>query len=90
VVAATILTTQEVVVATLITNPEASPRAARATMIIKSPAPVAIVFTPMNMADDNSDLGTMRVIMKAEKTSRQAIGLTMITSCHPHVNEHAY
>lgn len=90
VAAATILANQEAAGAMLITNPVAGLRAAGATMIIKSPAPVAIVLTPVNMADNNSNLGTMRVIMRAEKTSRQVIGLPIMMSRHPHVKEHAY
>jgi len=67
---ATVLENPEAAVATLIKMPVAGPRAAAATMIIKTPAPVAVGLTPMTMADNGTNLGAIMAVTSARKSSR--------------------
>jgi hypothetical protein len=67
---ATVLENREAAVAALIKIPVASPRAAAAAMIIKTPAPVAVGLTPMKMADNVTNPGAIMVVTRAWKASR--------------------
>jgi len=86
----TVLVYQEAQVAVQINNPVAGPRAAAATMIIKTPAPVAIGLTPMNLADNCTNLGVMMAVTRAQKTSRWVIAVAMTMSSHLHIEEQSY
>jgi hypothetical protein len=67
---ATVLENPEAAVAGLIKIPVAGPRAAAATMIIKTPAPVAVGLTPMKMADNSTNSGVIMAVTRARKASR--------------------
>jgi len=57
-------------VAALIKIPVAGPRAAAATMIIKTPAPVAVGLTLMKIANNGTNPGAIMVVTRDQKASR--------------------
>jgi hypothetical protein len=85
--AATIPENLEAAVAALIKIPVAGPRAASATMFIKTPAPVAVGLTAMKMADDDTNPAAIMAVTIAQKASRCMIAVTMMMSWDPHVKE---
>jgi hypothetical protein len=66
----TTLQNQKAAVATLIKIPAASPRAAAATMIINTLAPVAVGLTLMKIAENGTNPGVILTVKRAWNTSR--------------------
>ena len=67
---ATVLENPEAAVAALIKIPVAGPRAAAATMIMKTPVPVALGLTPMKMADNGTNPGVIMAVTRGWTASR--------------------
>ena len=67
---ATVPDNPEATVAALIEIPVAGPRAAAATMIIKTPALVAVGLTPMEMAQNGTNPGAIMAVSRPWKASR--------------------
>jgi len=87
---ATVLENLDAAVAALIKIPLLGPREAAATMIIKTPAPVAMGLTPMKMAYNSANPGAIMAVTRAQKPSRWVIAITMMMNHDPHVEEPAY
>ena len=66
----TVLHNPEAGVAALINIPVASPRAAAAAMIIKTPVPVAVGLTPIKLTNNVTNLGAIMVITRAATACR--------------------
>jgi len=87
---ATVPQNPEAAVAALIKIQVAGPRAAAAAMISKTPAPVAVDLTPMKMADNGTNPGTIMAVTRAWKANRRVIAMMMTmnrdpTSKNPHI-----
>jgi len=86
---ATVLDNPEAAVAALIKIPVAGPRAAAAIMMIKTPAPVSVRLTPMEIAHNGTYLGVILSVMRARKAIRWLIAMTRMMNRDPHFEEPA-
>jgi uncharacterized membrane protein (DUF4010 family) len=86
---ARILENPEAAMAALIKIPVAGPRAAAATMIIKTTVPVAVGLTPMDMANNCTNQGAIIAVESARKANKEGIPMTMTINCDLHIQEPA-
>ena len=76
--------------AALINIPVAGTRAAAASVIIKTAAPVAVGLTAMKMAYNSTNAGALMAVKRAQKASGWVIGMTMTMNRDPHLEEPTY
>ena len=65
----------------------AGPWAAVATMIIKTPALVAVGIMQMNMADDGTNPGVIMANTTAQTSRRCVAGMTVTMNPNPHIEK---